>query len=207
LKKMMGALALLLTFAATSAFACTRVEGPPASVKDLSIGAAAFNVGGDGENMLTTLGTIKNRSVNCMDSIVVEVKYFDAKNELIDTITQPVYGIVVPGEGEVAFRVSDAASRPKEAYATQTIRVVSAEPKGARARAPKSTMDTIGEYLLSWAPMLLLIGVWIFFMFRMKSKDSPQTRTINLIEEQNAMFESQNKLLARIAVALEGKSG
>jgi len=207
-KKTIGALALILTLAASSAIACSRVDAVSGNAKDLSIGTAAFSVAdGGGRPVLTTLGTIKNGSANCLGSILVEVKYFDAKNGLIDTITETLYGVVVPGEGEVAFRVSDAASRPKEAYATQTIRVVSAEPKGVRPRTPRSTMDTLGEYLLNWAPMLLLIGVWIFFMRRSKRKDSPQIRTITLIEEQNALFDAQNKLLARIAAAVEGKTG
>jgi ATP-dependent Zn protease len=157
--------------------------------------------------MITTLGTIKNASANCLGSIVVEVKYFDANDALIDTITELVNDLVVPSKGEVAFRVRDVASRPKEAYATQKIRVVSALPKGGRTSAPDSMMETIGTYLLSWAPMLLLIGVWIFFMKRMQRTDSPQARTITLIEEQNVLFDAQNKLLTRIAAAVERKSG
>ena len=47
--------------------------------------------------------------------------------------------------------------------------------------------------------MLLLIGVWIYFMQRMKRKDSPQERTLTLIEQQNTLLAAQVKVLERIA--------
>jgi hypothetical protein len=51
--------------------------------------------------------------------------------------------------------------------------------------------------------MLLLIGVWIFFMRKINRKDSPQAQSLRLIEQQNALFDAQNKLLERLAVAAE----
>lgn len=59
------------------------------------------------------------------------------------------------------------------------------------------------EILVAWGPMLLLIGVWIFFMRKINRKDSPQAQSLRLIEQQNALFDAQNKLLERLAVAAE----
>jgi flagellar biogenesis protein FliO len=51
--------------------------------------------------------------------------------------------------------------------------------------------------------MLLLIGVWIYFMKKMSRKDSPQKRTIELIQEQNLTLARQLEVLERLAVAAE----
>ena len=37
------------------------------------------------------------------------------------------------------------------------------------ARAEESEVHPLFQYLLSWFPMLLLIGVWVFFMRQMQS--------------------------------------
>lgn len=159
----------------------------------------------EGQRIVTTLGALKNASSDCLDSIVVEVKYFDSKKTLIDTVTQPLYGVVVPPKQEVAFRVRDAAAQPKESYATQAVRVVSADVRGTR-NAKQPANSPFVDFLVSWGPMLLLIGVWIFFMQRMKRKDSPQGKTLAMFEQQNAILEAQNGILSRIAAAAEGKA-
>lgn len=154
--------------------------------------------------MVTTLGALKNSSADCLEKVVVEIKYFDTKRTLIDTVTQPLYGVVVPAKQEAAFRVRDDAAQSKDAYATQSVRVVSAEVRGSRNTKQPASSPFV-DFLVSWGPMFLLIGVWIFFMQRMKRKDSPQSRTLAMFERQNAILEAQNSLLARIATAAEGK--
>src|SRR5258708_36315495 len=129
--------------------------------------------------MMATLGALKNSSSTCFNSVVVEVKYFDSKNQLIDSITKELYGVVAPPSQEVAIRIRDEAANPKEAYASQVVRVVDAEPRRASLNAKSQSVGAIAiDYLANWAPMLLLIGVWIFFMQRMKRKDSPQGKTL-----------------------------
>lgn len=209
----MNPLPLLLFLLSTSlqsfASPCVRAEDEGASPTSLSVVASSLDVASEeGRRMVTTLGTLKNSSLTCFDSVVVEIKYFDAKNNHIDTVTQPLYGIVAPPSQSVEFRIRDAAAKGKEEYSTQSLRVVSAEPRVARGPRPTSSSpsssNTFLELLISWGPMLLLIGVWIFFMQRMKRKDSPQVRNMLLFEQQNATLEAQNRLLERIATAAEG---
>lgn len=203
MKKIVGLL-LGLAMACTAAGAACRSDAPTAGAADLSVLSPLFTVSDDeGHRTVTTLGTLKNASPTCLGDIVIEVKYFDAKQTLIDTVTQPVYGMVVPGEQEVAFRVRDDAARPKAEYASQSVRVVSADPRTGRPGKPQSASSPFVDFLIGWGPMLLLIGAWIFFMQRMKHKDSPQQRTIALIEQQNALFASQVQLLDRLAAAAE----
>ena len=162
----------------------------PASVSivDASLAYSQDN----GSPVVTTIGTIKNSSESLIEDIVVEVKYFDGEKKLIDVITQPIYGLVVPASQEVAFRVRDVADKPKAAYVSNSVRVVSAEQR------PQSKQSSFSwpEILISWAPMLLLIAVWIFFTHKFNKKGSPNARTIELIENQNAILE-------RLATAAE----
>ena len=50
--------------------------------------------------------------------------------------------------------------------------------------------------ILSWVPMLLLIGVWVYFL---KRKSPTQEQQLDLVRRNN-------ELLERIAVALERKN-
>jgi ATP-dependent Zn protease len=97
----------------------------------------------------------------------------------------------------------DAAAKPKEAYATQEARVLSAEPRISRQKPKLTLWSTFGDLLLSWGPMFLLIGVWIYFMQRMRRKDSPQERSIALLQQQVELSKVQSQFLAQIATALE----
>ena len=194
----------LLGALSNAANACSDAESSKVSIDSLSVTANSFSVlEADGKRMITTLGSMKNASETCFDSVIVEVKYLDAKNSLIDTITQPLYGVVMPPSSEVAFRVRDEAAFAKEAYASQVIRVVSAEPRKASRRVkPQSGWSNFVDFLVSWGPLLLLMGVWMFF----KCKDSPQGKQLALSEQQNATLEAQNVLLARIATASEARA-
>ena len=49
------------------------------------------------------------------------------------------------------------------------------------ARAPDEDVPSILGVLVNWFPMLLLIGVWIFFMRQINRKDSPQAQSLRLI--------------------------
>ena len=53
------------------------------------------------------------------------------------------------------------------------------------------------EILINWAPMLLLIGVWIFFIFLMRGAGKGRWT------EQITETRRQNDALERIATALE----
>jgi ATP-dependent Zn protease len=62
---------------------------------------------------------------------------------------------------------------------------------------------TLIDLLSNWFPMLLLIGVWIFFMRQMRSQmrgpDSPQERSL---AEQKRHNEALEKILASIDARL-----
>jgi ATP-dependent Zn protease len=199
-------LACCLSFASSAAPTCQDSDSAPASIESLSVTGTSFAVSDDqGRRMMTTLGTLKNSSSSCFESVVVEVKYLDSRGQLIDSITQSLFRVVAPPSQEVAIRIRDEAAHPKEAYASQTLRIVDAEPRTG-SRGAKSIRSVLVDSLANWGPMLLLIGVWIFFMQRMKRKDSPQGRTLALMERQIGMLASQNALIERIAVATEARS-
>jgi hypothetical protein len=61
----------------------------------------------------------------------------------------------------------------------------------------------IKKLLISSFPILLLIAVWIFFMRRAGGKNSPQNRSLDLIDKQNEMIEKQSSAIERIANSLE----
>ena len=55
--------------------------------------------------------------------------------------------------------------------------------------------------LVSWAPFILLIGFWIFFMYFMRGGGTKSQR--EYIARHKAHMERLETLLERIAVALE----
>jgi ATP-dependent Zn protease len=55
--------------------------------------------------------------------------------------------------------------------------------------------------LISWAPFLLLIAFWIFFMRQMRGG-----KQAKYIERSLAFMDRQEQLLERIAVALEQRN-
>jgi ATP-dependent Zn protease len=56
------------------------------------------------------------------------------------------------------------------------------------------------EILINWGPMLLLIGVWVFFLFAMRNGTA---RGRKLSADQIAEAKRQSDALERIATALE----
>ena len=157
----------------------------------------------DGRNIITTIGTIKNLSSARADELVVEIKYFDRNKTLVDSVTQPLFGIVVPPGQDVSFRIRDSADKPKAAYATNIARVVSAEQRTTPNPQNKNQSSLLTDLFISWAPMLFLIGVWIYFMRKMNRKDSPQKRTLELIELQNVTLARQAEAIERLVTIAE----
>lgn len=206
MKKLARQLFLLAAFAPGLSLAACPSEGPEGDASSLQVISPTFSVSEEeGHRNITTLGTLKNSSGDCLEEIVVEIKFFDASKKLVDTVTQPVYGVVVPAGKDVAFRIRDVAAKPREAYAEQSVRVVSAEPRFSRGGRPQASSYSLQDFAVNWGPMLLLIGVWAFFIARSRSKNSPQGRTLALFEQQNAIFAEQSQLLARLAAAVEAK--
>ncbi len=196
--------------------ACERYDGTVGDPQALSISADSFNVRSDdpkASQLLTTLGTLKNSGNSCFANVIVEVKYFDAKRTLIDSVTQALEDVVVPGGQEVAYRTMAQPARRKEEYASQSVRVLSAREihpnsnYGGSAQSNNKTIQArIGEFFYVFGPVILLIGIWWYFVrFQLRNKKSPQVRSIALMERQTELLEKKNELLGRIAVALEGR--
>lgn len=202
LKRIAAIVGITLGIVTSSLAACPQNNDNHATPKDLTVVGTSFRiVENKDERSIVTVGSLRNTSSVCIDNIRVEVRYYDAKDALIDTVTQQVYQVEVPPHEEVGFRVYADAAHLKEAYAKQSVRVVSV---GATKKTNKpEERPLLMEILVAWGPMLLLIGVWIFFMRKINRKDSPQAQSLRLIEQQNALFDAQNKLLERLAVAAE----
>lgn len=169
----------------------------------LSISMTSVDVTVDeGRRSVASLGTIKNPTPTCFDEVVVEAKYFDANKRHVDTVVQRLYGVVIPANGEVSFRIYDAAAKTKADYVDQQVRILDADARNP-IRASKSQTHWLKEFLFSWGPMLLLIGVWLFAMRKLRGKDSPQERSLALMQQQLSVQELQNKELSRLAAAVE----
>jgi ATP-dependent Zn protease len=62
-----------------------------------------------------------------------------------------------------------------------------------------SDTPTLLNIFINWFPMLLLIGVWIFFLRKMRGSSS----YTNLVEKQIEETRQMNRTLERIAAVLE----
>jgi hypothetical protein len=153
-----------------------------------------------GHRVVTTLATVRDPLAVCFDRIVVEGQYFDANKAHVDTVTQMLEFPVLAGR-EVAFRVRDEAARDKSAYVSQSVRIVSADPR--RVVASKEEPGVLLGLILSWAPMLLLIGVWGLFVRRTNRASSPNGRIASAAEAQTLALNAQTAALERVVAALE----
>ncbi len=148
----------------------------------------------EGHGVVTAMGTIRNTSGARAVELVVEVKYFDRNKTLVDNATQKLYGIAIPAGRDVSFRIRDSAAKPEAAYASAVARVVAAEQQ--IVPQTRSTGSSVPEILINWLPMAIFIGVFLYFIRKMSRKDSPQRRSLELIEKQIQTLE-------RIAAAAE----
>ncbi len=147
----------------------------------------------NGGKTVTTFGTLKNASAVCVQEIFLEVKYLDSKGDQVDVVTQSLPITIAPGQ-ETAFRVRDDADNLPEAYATSTVKVISAEPRYGR-QATNDATDWLGLFI-SWLPTLVFIVVLALVMRRLTGKNSVQRQNLLLMERQQESLE-------RIAAALE----
>lgn len=192
----------------TSALArCVPHVGTPvADMSMLEVKPSSMDVSMDaGHRMVTTLGTITNPSANCFKNVVVELQYFDAAKNHIDTVVETMDGFLVPGGETVEFRVREPATREAGTYATQRVRLVDADV--VWVKAPAAGKDPVVEILLAWAPMLLLIAVWVFWMRRSTGAKSIQSRMFAVMERQLAVAEAQSRAIQQAAAALERRAG
>ena len=201
MKKAVAAICLTLGLVAHSLAACPPGAHAQAASKDLTVTNSSFRFIQDkDERSILTVGTLKNTSTVCIDNIQLEVRYFDAKGDMSDTVTRKLYQVEAPPQGEVGFRIHSDAARLKDAYVTQQVRIIATgTPSAPKKEKNQDERSLLVDLLVSWGPMLLLIGVWMFYM----RKASPMNR---LIIEQNRLFEAQVKLLERMTVMAENRA-
>jgi hypothetical protein len=176
---------------------------PNAQIAQLEVKPTALVVEDlGGHRVVTTLATLRNPLAACFDQLVVEVQYFDAAHAHVDTLTLPIQ-VPAPAGGEVEIRVRGDAAREKPAYASQSARVVAGVPH--RGVPPKEEPGLVMGLVLSWAPMVLLIAVWGFFIRRMNRPSTPNGRIAAAAEAQAAAILAQTRVLERIADSLQSR--
>ena len=193
---------LFLVFLASGSIACADhdLKDPSASVK--IVDAAVNTSKSDGPLFVTVLGAFKNITESKIDNLVVEAKLTDSSGRVIDVLSQPIYGLVVPAGQQVAFRLQGPAAATQGAYVGVQARVVSAEAHAPSApRAGKQEANRFVDFLVSWGPMLLLIAVWIFLARKYSGKGSTQDKMLAAINEQNALLAKQASSIEIIAAA------
>jgi ATP-dependent Zn protease len=201
-KKFVAAMASIVS---TGALACSGAEDVDEIAGKLSIPSTTISFSQGSERaFITAMGVVKNSSTSCAQDLVVEVKYFDGSGKQVDVTTQPIYGVVVPANQEVAFRLREEADKQRDAYASAVARIVSAEPKFSAS--PKQRQSALADFLYSWGPMVLLIGVWLLVMRKYMGKNSPQQRSLALVERQTEILKRQVEVLERLAAAAEKKA-
>lgn len=202
-------LILLLALFSFKASACVdhQLRDAAASVQVVEPSVTAAQR--DGCVLLTVLGSVKNNGGERVESLLVEAKLKDASGKTIDVISQPVHGLVVPAGQQVAFRLLAPAAAAPAMYAGVEARVVSAEahvpfvpPPPARAENEPNVFVSL---LVSWAPMLLLIAVWVLLARKFSGKGSTQDKMLTAIGEQNALLARQIAAIEAIASAAAAK--
>lgn len=152
--------------------------------------------------MVVVVGKLRNLSAYAVEEVSIEAQFFNDQGALIDTAAEILYAAKVPAHGEVAFKIETSATQPQDRYARHQIRVLAAnedKPRVSPAKKNPVWMST----LISWAPMLLFIAVWLLLVRKYSAKGSPQRRTIELIEQQNELLAKQVTELKRLADAAE----
>jgi hypothetical protein len=196
------AAALGLCAASAQAACVAHVGRTSADPMALTATASALSVDiDDGHRVVTTLGTITNPTGVCFTDLVVEVQYFDAAGQHVDTLVEPLSGVVSPADEPAEFRIQGPAAKDAKSYATQRVRVTDGMARWIKGQ--ESGRSTFVDLLLSWAPMLLLIAVWIYVMRRYSGKKSPQAK---LVANSDLQVKATQELAAaaqRIALVLE----
>lgn len=206
-KKSLALAAMLALSAATAQAGCAAHVGRSgADPMALVVAPTSLSVDTeDGRRTITTLGTITNPTGVCFTDLVVEVQYFDAAGQHVDTVVEPLAGVVAPAGEPAEFRVQGPAARDAKAYASQRVRVTDGLARWTKGGEPSRGMFV--DLLLSWAPMLLLIAVWLYLVRRQAGAKGIQGRMLAIMEAQQVVIQEQNQAVQRIAAALEKRAG
>jgi ATP-dependent Zn protease len=183
-----------------------QVQTDTEKLASLIVSDSQFKINIDAKERAPTLFAlvnVKNSSDASAYNIVLEAKFLDSANKVVDVITQENYGIVVPAGKDVLLKLRDSISGAQASYSKVEVRVLSADfraPKSASGSAnPNNTKNAMIEFLISWGPMLLLIAVWIYMM--RKYSNGYQNKVLQFMDKQNELIAKQAAALEQIATA------
>jgi ATP-dependent Zn protease len=197
---------LMFCLIASSAYACGDHDLPNPSSSVQIVGTTVSTSKTDGTVFVTVLGSFKNITESKIDGLMVEAKLTDSRGKVIDVLSEPIYGLVVPAGQQVAFRLQGRAAAKEGAYAGVQVRVVSAEAHARSApRAAKQEANPFVDFLISWGPMILLIAVWILLARKYNGKGSTQAKMLAAINEQNSLLTKQISAIEAIASAASSR--
>lgn len=75
---------------------------------------------------ITILGKLKNQTDKTWTDVHFEVKFFNDKNELVDTVNPELYSIVIAPQKETAFRIREKAAAFEGQYKRYEIKITKA---------------------------------------------------------------------------------
>ena len=154
----------------------------------------------DDKNYIFSIGRLVNTGSEPIKSPIIEIQFLDENGELVDVGAEYMYNTTLqPGES-VAFRAQTYAVVVQGDYVSQELRLRLQRSKPPCDRdgenSGKQQRGVFAQLLISSFPILLLIGVWIWFIRKLGGKESPQERSMELAAEQN-------ETLKRIADAVD----
>jgi ATP-dependent Zn protease len=204
MKKRFAALALAMS---ASAMACNDHELQRPDEALLVVESSVSTAQAQGPMLVTVIGQLKNTTDEKIDNLVLEARLTDAAGKVIDVLSEPIYGLVVPPGEQVSFRLQGAAATTHATYANAQVRVVSAEShaKESSSSSPARKNQWV-DLAVSWGPMLLLVLVWIYLTRKQSGKGSYQDKLLNAMNEQTALLTRQSAAVEAIAAALSSSN-
>ncbi|MDY6853691.1 MAG: hypothetical protein SWO11_03125 [Thermodesulfobacteriota bacterium] len=154
---------------------------------------------------ITCIGEIENLTNEVWYDFVIEVKYYNSKGSLIDTDTERFYPNVLQAKDTISFRIRTQTTRNASEYSSHTTRITWADKKYSYVSQKKHSL--IKNILINWTPIIILIGVWIFFMYwNFSKKKSPQAKSLEILKNNTVLIEKQNQLFERLVKTIENKN-
>ena len=96
----------------------------------VTIAAPTLTFGKEGgREFFAVVGTINNQSAIEWRAPYIEARFFNAKNEMIDTMSLHLNDTTVLPGSNAAYRLSNYTTRPSTEYSKVTVNIVSAHPK------------------------------------------------------------------------------
>lgn len=100
---------------------------------DLTFATQSMSFGQEKDReFFAVVGTIRNASGTTWRDPYVEARFFNSKNELIDTYSTQLRDVIIRARGDAAFRLTGYTARPSAEYSKVTLMITSAKEKSWR---------------------------------------------------------------------------